>query len=105
MNARGAEPLCAMYHQRAERRFARRSSAARRKVTDGLLDVHVETIAPDEWKGFDSEGLLFKNMNSPEDYEEVKARLSERTFKRETLRFTQDDGAAFVVLASGRRFA
>lgn len=83
MNARGAEPLCAMYHQRAEPAIRKALERGTRKVTDGLLDVHVETIAPDEWKGFDSEGLLFKNMNSPEDYEEAKARLSVRTFKRD----------------------
>jgi len=83
MNARGAEPLCAMYHQRAEPAIRKALERGTRKVTDGLLDVRVETIAPDEWKGFDSEGLLFKNMNSPEDYEEAKARLSERTFKRD----------------------
>ena len=83
MNTRGAEPLCAMYHQRAEPAIRKALERGTRKVTDGLLDVRVETIAPDEWKGFDSEGLLFKNMNSPEDYEEAKARLSERTFKRD----------------------
>ncbi|MBZ5501868.1 MAG: hypothetical protein LAN59_06425 [Acidobacteriia bacterium] len=49
-----------------------------RKVTDGLQSVLVEMIGPLEWKGFDSEGLLFKNMNSPEDYEEARARLGER---------------------------
>ncbi len=75
MNTRGAEPLCAMYHQRAEPAIRKALERGTRKVTDGLLDVRVETIAPDEWKGFDSEGLLFKNMNSPEDYEEAKARL------------------------------
>jgi hypothetical protein len=38
----------------------------------------VELIGPLEWKAFDSEGLLFKNMNSPEDYEEARARFGER---------------------------
>ena len=47
-----------------------------RKVTDGLKDALVELIDPFEWKAFDSEGLLFKNMNTPEDYEEARARLS-----------------------------
>jgi molybdopterin-guanine dinucleotide biosynthesis protein A len=83
MNTRGAEPLCAMYHQRGETAIRKVLERGTRKVTDGLHDVRVETITPDEWKGFDSEGLLFKNMNSPEDYEEAKARLSERTSKRD----------------------
>lgn len=75
MNARGAEPLCAMYHQRAEPAIRKALEHGTRKVTDGLRDVRVETIAPAEWNPFDSEGLLFKNMNSPEDYEEAKAKL------------------------------
>jgi molybdopterin-guanine dinucleotide biosynthesis protein A len=78
MNVRGAEPLCAMYHRRAEPAIRRALERGTRKVTDGLLDVHVETIALAEWKGFDSEGLLFKNMNSPEDYEEAKTKLGGR---------------------------
>ena len=40
-----------------------------------LQGVLVEMIAPLEWKAFDSDGLLFKNMNSPEDYDEARARL------------------------------
>lgn len=76
MNARGAEPLCAMYHQRAEPAIRRALDRGTRKVTDGLLEVRIETIAPAEWKPFDSEGLLFKNMNSPEDYEEAKTKLA-----------------------------
>jgi molybdopterin-guanine dinucleotide biosynthesis protein A len=78
MNARGLEPLCAMYHQRAEPALREALESGTRKLTDGLLRIRVETIAPAEWKRFDSEGLLFKNMNSPEDYEEAKAKLAER---------------------------
>ena len=74
-NTRGAEPLCAMYNKRSE--AAIRAALARgvRKVTDGLADSLVELVDPFEWKAFDSEGLLFKNMNSPEDYEEARRRF------------------------------
>lgn len=64
-----------MYHQRAEPAIRKALEHGTRKVTDGLRDVRVETIAPAEWNPFDSEGLLFKNMNTPEDYEEAKAKL------------------------------
>jgi molybdenum cofactor guanylyltransferase len=74
-NTRGAEPLCAMYHKRCEASIRAALERGVRKVTDGLLDVLVELIDPFEWKAFDSEGLLFKNMNSPEDYEEARARF------------------------------
>lgn len=75
MNTRGAEPLCAAYHKRGEAAIRAALERGVRKVTDGLKDLRVDTIEPAEWKAFDSDGLLFKNMNSPEDYEEAKARL------------------------------
>jgi molybdopterin-guanine dinucleotide biosynthesis protein A len=78
MNERGAEPLCAVYHKRAEAAIRAALDRGVRKVTDGLAEVRIEFIEPREWKGFDSEGLLFKNMNSPADYEEAKSRLDGR---------------------------
>jgi molybdopterin-guanine dinucleotide biosynthesis protein A len=75
MNARGAEPLCAMYHRRGEPAIRAALESGIRKVTDGLQNLRVETIPPAEWKAFDSEGLLFKNMNLPQDYQEAAARL------------------------------
>jgi molybdenum cofactor guanylyltransferase len=75
MNARGAEPLCAAYHKSAEAAIRAALERGTRKVTDGLHGVRIASIEPAEWKAFDSEGRLFKNMNRPEDYEEAKARL------------------------------
>ncbi len=75
VNAQGAEPLSAVYHKRGEAAIGAAVRRGVRKVTDGLKDLRVETIEPAQWKAFDSEGLLFKNMNSPEDYEQAKARL------------------------------
>ena len=81
MNERGAEPMCAMYHQRAEVAIRGALESGIRKVTDGLAKLRVEYVEREEWKGFDSEGLLFKNMNEPADYEEAKARLGGRAKK------------------------
>jgi molybdenum cofactor guanylyltransferase len=75
MNGGGAEPLCAAYSKRAERSFRALLDGGMRKVHDSLKSIRVETIEPAEWKAFDSEGLLFKNMNSPADYEEARARF------------------------------
>lgn len=75
MNRLGAEPLCAIYHKRGETAIREALERGTRKVTDGLKDVRIEAIATAEWKAFDSEGLLFKNMNSPEDYDEARAKL------------------------------
>lgn len=77
MNVRGAEPLCAVYHKRCEPAIRAALERGTRKVTEGLEGLRVEPIEPSEWKAFDSGGLLFKNMNSPEDYEQARARLGE----------------------------
>jgi molybdopterin-guanine dinucleotide biosynthesis protein A len=78
---RGAEPLCAMYHTGGERAIRQALERGVRKVTDGLAELRVEVIEPAEWKGFDSGGLLFKNVNTPADYEEAKAKFAGRAEK------------------------
>ena len=75
MNDKGAEPLCAMYGKACEAAIWLALDRGVRKVTEGLAHVRVEYVERSEWKVFDSEGLLFKNMNSPADYEKAKAHL------------------------------
>lgn len=70
----GAEPLCAVYRASGASVLAQQLDRGVRKITDALADAHVEAIGPGEWKTFDPDGRLLKNMNTPEDYEEVKAR-------------------------------
>jgi molybdenum cofactor guanylyltransferase len=78
MNERGAEPLCAMYRNSCEPAIRGALAQGTRKITDGLARIRVEYLEPAEWKSFDSDGLLFKNMNTPADYEEAKTRLAVR---------------------------
>jgi molybdopterin-guanine dinucleotide biosynthesis protein A len=78
MSEHGAEPLCAMYHSRCEPAIRGALAQGTRKVTEGLVRVRLEYLEPTEWKCFDSDGLLFKNMNTPADYEEAKTRLAVR---------------------------
>ena len=80
-NKNGAEPMCAMYHQRAEMAIRGALENGIRRVTEGLAQLRVEYVEREEWKGFDSEGLLFKNMNEPADHEEAKARFGGRAKK------------------------
>ena len=75
---RGLEPLCAVYHKRCESAVWLALDRGTRKVTECLAGVHVERIEPIEWKSYDSEGFLLKNMNSLEDYEEARRRLERR---------------------------
>ena len=88
MNDAGAEPLCAMYNKAAEAAIWLALDRGTRKVTDGLAGLHIEYIEKREWKDFDSEGLLFKNMNSAADYEEAKARLKENSGERRNRKTT-----------------
>jgi molybdopterin-guanine dinucleotide biosynthesis protein A len=78
MDERGAEPLCAMYRVRCLPAIRAALDAGTRKVTDGLAGIPADFVEPTEWKKFDSDRLLFKNMNSPVDYEEAKYRLNGR---------------------------
>ena len=78
MNEHGAEPLCAMYHSRCEPAIRGALEEGMRKVTEGLSRLRLEYLEPAGWKCFDSDGLLFKNMNTPADYEEAKTRLEVR---------------------------
>jgi molybdopterin-guanine dinucleotide biosynthesis protein A len=80
-NKRGAEPLCAMYHKGSEPELRRALERGVRKVTDGLAELRVEMIEPAKWKGFDSDGLLFKNVNTPADYEAAEAKFAGRAEK------------------------
>lgn len=80
-NKRGAEPLCAVYHKGGEPAIRRTLERGVRKATDGLAELRVEVIEPAAWKGFDSDGLLFKNVNTPADYEEAKRKLGGRAEK------------------------
>jgi molybdopterin-guanine dinucleotide biosynthesis protein A len=71
----GLEPLCAVYHKRCGAAVAASLTRGVRKVTQSLAELSIETIEPAEWKEFDSDGRLFKNMNSPVDYEEAQSIL------------------------------
>ncbi len=73
----GLEPLCAMYHKRCEPVISRALADGKRKITTSLAGLQVEMITLAEWKGFDSDGRLFKNMNTPADYAEAQAYFGE----------------------------
>ena len=72
LNERGYEPLCAMYRKRAHRAIEAALGRGVRKITDGLKELTLTAIEPAEWKAFDPRGRLFKNVNTPADYEEAR---------------------------------
>lgn len=72
---RGLEPLCAVYRARCAPALAQALDRGERKLTKVVGALQVEKIAATQWKAFDRGGLLFKNMNTPTDYQEARARL------------------------------
>jgi len=75
---RGAEPLCAMYRKGCASAIAAAVARGVRKVTDGLAELSIARVEPDDWKRFDAQGLLFKNLNSSKDLEEIGATLKRK---------------------------
>jgi molybdenum cofactor guanylyltransferase len=78
---RGPEPVCAVYHRRAESAIRESLQQGKLRVTGVVATLKTDYVEREDWKAFDSDGLLFKNMNQPADYEEAKAILSGRAKK------------------------
>jgi molybdopterin-guanine dinucleotide biosynthesis protein A len=71
----GLEPLCAMYRKTCVTPIQAAIAQGTRKVTEAFAALKLEVITPQEWKPFDESGHLFKNMNTPKDFEEADAIL------------------------------
>ena len=66
--AAGTQPLCAMYNRTCIERIRGRLKRGELRVT-GLGDqMRVTDIGPSEVAPFDPEGMLFFNVNTPDDY-------------------------------------
>ena len=72
----GPEPLCAVYRKQCEVAIRAALERGERKVKDVVCGLSLDLIEADEWKAFDSGGVLFRNMNSPDDYEEARLKLA-----------------------------
>lgn len=71
--AHGLEPLCAVYRTECAATIAAALDRGMRKVTDAFEGLNVERISESEWRQFSPDGNLFRNMNTPEDYQEARA--------------------------------
>lgn len=71
----GLEPLCAMYRARSAAVVSAAVERGVRKVTDTLPGLAIEKVTATDWGDLDSDGMLFKNMNTWEDYTEARAKL------------------------------
>lgn len=72
-SATGIEPLCAVYRTGCASALAASLDRGVRKIGTALAALRVEYIPASESIVFDSDGRLFKNMNTATDFEEVQA--------------------------------
>jgi molybdopterin-guanine dinucleotide biosynthesis protein A len=72
------EPLLAVYARSVLPAVDSALASGRGRVISFFPDVRVLTIEPEEWEGFDPEGLSFFNVNTPEDLAEAERLLARR---------------------------
>jgi molybdenum cofactor guanylyltransferase len=68
-SAYGLEPLCACWRTAGAALLRTAFDENVRKVTEAMKRLRMEVLDETHWKRFDSAGLLFWNMNTPQDYE------------------------------------
>lgn len=73
--ARGLEPLCAVYRASCAPILAAALDRGVRKVTDALANLNMKRISESEWRRFSSDGNLFGNLNTWQDYLEAQNKL------------------------------
>ena len=78
-SAHGVEPLCASWRTDAISLLQPAFEGGMRRVNDGLKLLRTEVLDEAVWKRFDSDGRLFWNMNTREDYEEARRILEFKT--------------------------
>lgn len=71
----GLEPLCACWRSDALPVLEAAFSSGIRKVTQAMKLLPMETLDDSFWKRFDTQGRLFWNMNTGEDYDEARRLL------------------------------
>ena len=69
------QPLHAVYGKACLQPIARRLQTDRLNVVSFFPDVRVREVTVEELRGFDPEGLSFRNLNTPEEFADAARRL------------------------------
>jgi molybdopterin-guanine dinucleotide biosynthesis protein A len=72
---RGLEPLCAIYRSTCAPILTAALEQGVRKVTDAIANLNMKHITENEWRRFSSDGNLFGNLNTWQDYLDSQQRL------------------------------
>jgi len=76
--ADGWQPLCAAYHRRCLPAFERVLASEKPKISHAYDALRVHPITDEALTRFAFSAQMFKNMNTPEEYEEAKRVLGLR---------------------------
>jgi molybdopterin-guanine dinucleotide biosynthesis protein A len=72
------EPLCACWCSVATEAVQVAFDGGCRRVSEAMKQVSMEVLDEGGWKRFDTDGRLFWNMNTLDDYEEARRVMEER---------------------------
>ena len=71
----GHEPLCAVYTPACLPPIEEALGKERRKISDVFERLRLRGVRREEWKPYDPDGRLFRNLNTMEDYEQARREL------------------------------
>ncbi len=71
-SSNGLEPLCACWRVDCLSGIQELFQAGVRTVSEAMRRLPMEVLDESAWKRFDSDGRLFWNMNTPDDYAEAQ---------------------------------
>lgn len=71
----GYEPLCAVYTPNCLPRIEEALQNGERKISRIFPQLRIRPVICWEWQAFDRLGKLFRNLNTPKDYEQARAEL------------------------------
>ncbi len=70
----GYEPLAAVYRQDCLGEAEAALEGQQYKIAGVLDRLRLRTVLPDQWRPFDPEGILFENVNTPQELERARQR-------------------------------
>ena len=73
--ATGLQPLCALYEPSCLAAVEAAIQADQLGMRDLLNNLNLNLVREKDWRPYDEHGLLFANLNAPEEYERAQAAL------------------------------
>ena len=70
--ADGAQPLCALYEPSCQTVIESAIAASKRSMRGLLQQLAVDELGTEVWRPYDESGLLFANLNTPEEVARVQ---------------------------------